>query len=70
MLYTRAKVLINMVHNRKICFFTIVLIKLGGKLNMVMFRTILHNRDDIILQIIQSYLKKFTMLDVSIYSYI
>ena len=27
-------------------------------------------RDDIILQIIQSYLKKYAMLDISVYSYI
>ena len=36
---------------------------------MVMLTTI-GNRDNIILQIIQSYLKKYAMLDSSVYSYI
>ena len=69
MLYTRAKVHINMVHNKDI-YGTTLFIKLGGKLNTVMFRIILRNRNDIILQIMQPYLKKYTMLDIFVYSYI
>ena len=51
MVYIRAKVYMNMVHNREICFLYNSSIKLGGKLNMVMLTTI-GNRDDIIFQII------------------
>ena len=69
MFYIRAKLHMNMVYNRVICFCTTVSIILGGTLNMVMLTTI-GNRDDIILQIMQSYLKKYAMLDIFVYSYI
>ena len=67
MLYIRAKVHMNTT--KRYVFCTIVSIKMGGKLNTIMLTTI-GNRDDIILRIIQSYLKKYAMLDIFVSSYI